>query len=211
MSVPFVQFLAVRWYFRLFIWARFLWQVSRIDLNLEPHASGRHGRTAFLALAESPSGRCCAGWRGARRNDRQQDLLHRRKLLDFKVEIIGTVALLTFVVLGPMLVFTPKLDAVRHRGMVDIRRAGATLCARVRPQVDSQQPPGRRAAARQRGHPVAGRSAQRLPGGQGHARPAIQYEERNGAGAGRSLPVAPLLLTMFSVEQILERVLKVLF
>ena len=33
-SVPIFQFLLLRWFFRLCIWMRFLWQVSRIELNL---------------------------------------------------------------------------------------------------------------------------------------------------------------------------------
>ena len=32
-SVPVFQFLLFRWYFRQFIWARFLWHVSRIELR----------------------------------------------------------------------------------------------------------------------------------------------------------------------------------
>ncbi|WP_240975217.1 hypothetical protein [Paraburkholderia aromaticivorans] len=32
-SVPIFQFLLIRWYFRLFIWTRFLWHVSRIGLS----------------------------------------------------------------------------------------------------------------------------------------------------------------------------------
>ena len=35
-SLPLFQFLLCRWYFRLFIWARLLWQVSRIKLSLVP-------------------------------------------------------------------------------------------------------------------------------------------------------------------------------
>src|SRR6266404_5752033 len=35
-SLPIFQFLLCRWYFRLLIWARFLWQVSRIELNVAP-------------------------------------------------------------------------------------------------------------------------------------------------------------------------------
>src|SRR5262245_3454932 len=35
-SLPLLQFLLLRWYFRLLIWGRFLWQVSRIDLALVP-------------------------------------------------------------------------------------------------------------------------------------------------------------------------------
>src|SRR5580704_18743924 len=35
-SIPIVQFLLLRWYLRLFIWFRFLWHVSRINLHLIP-------------------------------------------------------------------------------------------------------------------------------------------------------------------------------
>ena len=48
-SVPIFQFLLVRWYFRMFIWARFLWQVSRIELRLVPTHPDRVGGLGFLA------------------------------------------------------------------------------------------------------------------------------------------------------------------
>ena len=48
-SLPLCQFLLVRWYFRLFIWTRFLWQVSRIDLKLVPTHPDRVGGLGFLA------------------------------------------------------------------------------------------------------------------------------------------------------------------
>jgi hypothetical protein len=48
-SLPLFQFLLLRWYFRLFIWARFLWQVSRIELKLMPMHPDRCGGLGFLA------------------------------------------------------------------------------------------------------------------------------------------------------------------
>ena len=43
-SVPISQFILLRWYFRLFVWWRFLWQVSKVDLNLVPiHPDGSCG------------------------------------------------------------------------------------------------------------------------------------------------------------------------
>src|SRR5512132_3162782 len=48
-SLPIFQFLLVRWYFRLFIWTRFLWQVSRIELSLIPIHPDRVGGLGFLA------------------------------------------------------------------------------------------------------------------------------------------------------------------
>ena len=46
------------------------------------------------------------------------------KLLDFKVEIVGTVGLLVFVVLGPLLVFTPQLRVARRKGMEEYGSLG---------------------------------------------------------------------------------------
>ena len=49
LSLPLFQFLLLRWYFRLFIWTRFLWQVSRIELSLVPTHPDRAGGLGFLA------------------------------------------------------------------------------------------------------------------------------------------------------------------
>ena len=49
MSLPLFQFLLVRWYFRLFIWGRFLWQVSRIQLALIPSHPDRCAGLGFLS------------------------------------------------------------------------------------------------------------------------------------------------------------------
>src|SRR4030095_14037422 len=48
-SLPLLQFLLLRWYFRLFIWVRFLWQVSRLDLDLAVIRPGRSARLVSLA------------------------------------------------------------------------------------------------------------------------------------------------------------------
>ena len=58
MSLPIFQFLLCRWYFRLFIWARFLWQVSRIDLSLVPTHPDRVGGLGFLSDTVYASSRC---------------------------------------------------------------------------------------------------------------------------------------------------------
>ena len=48
-SLPIFQFLLCRWYFRLFVWARFLWQVSRIKLSLVPTHPDRVGGLSILS------------------------------------------------------------------------------------------------------------------------------------------------------------------
>jgi hypothetical protein len=53
-SLPLFQFLLVRWYYRIFIWMRFLCQVSRIQLSLIPTHPDRVGGLGFLANTVFP-------------------------------------------------------------------------------------------------------------------------------------------------------------
>ena len=179
-SMPIFQFLCLRWYFRFFIWARFLWQVSRMDLKLEPaHPDGAAGlqfsRVRGTARLLADPARVWTVLAGMMAN---RIFYAGARLLDFRVEIVGTVALLVFAVLGPLLVFPPQLRAARRKGLARLWQAGAALCARVRRQMDSRRRVGRRAAAGQRRHSVVGGSAQQLPGDRGHSDGAVRHEER---------------------------------
>ena len=117
-SLPLFQFLLLRWYFRLFIWARFLWQVSRIELKIMPTHPDRSGGMGFLAqvsYAFSPlllaEGAMLAGVMA------NWIFYADAKLLDFKLELVGLVAVLVFAVLGPLLVFAPQLAAAKRVGL----------------------------------------------------------------------------------------------
>ena len=52
-SRPLFQFILIRWYFRLFIWARFLWQSSRLELNLIPTHPDRAAGLGFLGVSSA--------------------------------------------------------------------------------------------------------------------------------------------------------------
>jgi hypothetical protein len=56
-SLPVFQFLLARWYFRVFIWARFLWQVSRLELSLVPTNPDRVGGLGRGASGQSDPAR----------------------------------------------------------------------------------------------------------------------------------------------------------
>ena len=79
-SLPLYQFLLLRWYYRIFIWTRFLWQVSRIELSLIPTHPDRVGGLGFLAntvyafipLAVAHGAHACG-------TDRQSYFLPRRR------------------------------------------------------------------------------------------------------------------------------------
>ena len=77
-SRPLFQFILIRWYFRMFIWARFLWQSSRLELNLIPTHPDRAAGLGFLGGEQC---RLCAAAHGARRaaggTDSKSDLFCR--------------------------------------------------------------------------------------------------------------------------------------
>jgi hypothetical protein len=117
-SLPLFQFILLRWYFRLFVWARFLWHVSRIPLKLVPTHPDRCGGLGFLGSvshAFAPwlvaQGALLAG------TIANQIFFAGAKLPQFKLEIIAVVALMLFAVLGPLLTFIPVLGHAKRVGL----------------------------------------------------------------------------------------------
>jgi len=119
-SLPVFQFILFRWYFRIIVWTRFLWQVSRLDLRLVPTHPDLSGGLGFLSgtvyayvpllLAQGAlfSG-TIANW----------ILYDGGKLPQYKLEIIGLVAATLFLVLGPLLVFVGRLSQARRKGLAE--------------------------------------------------------------------------------------------
>src|SRR5215471_5435277 len=119
-SIPILQFILLRWYMRLFIWFRFLWHVSRMDLNLVPTHPDRCAGLAFLgksAYAFGPilfaQGVMLAGLVASR-------VLYRgESLLSFKLQMGGFVAFFVVAILGPLLMFTPQMARAKRKGLAD--------------------------------------------------------------------------------------------
>jgi hypothetical protein len=117
-SIPIVQFVLLRWYFRLFIWYSFLWQVSRVNLNLVTTHPDRCAGLGFLgksAYAFGPilfaQGAMLAGIVANR-------VLYRGESLpSFKLKIGGFVVFFVLVVLGPLFMFTRRLAIAKRRGL----------------------------------------------------------------------------------------------
>jgi hypothetical protein len=117
-SIPILQFLFLRWYFRVFIWARFLWQVSRIDLSLIPTHPDRVGGLGFLSnsaygfvpLAVA-HGAILSGWIANR-------IFHLGSALpQFKPEIAVMVVLIQGLVFAPLLLFAMQLARAKRTGL----------------------------------------------------------------------------------------------
>ncbi len=116
-SRPLAQFIFIRWYFRLFIWARFLWQVSRLDLHLIPTHPDRAAGLGFVSvsifatsLLSLAHGVLVSGLIANR------IFYAGAKLMDFKLEVIAVVVIVMLVMLGPLLVFSPHLMRAKREG-----------------------------------------------------------------------------------------------
>ena len=211
-SLPLFQFLLLRWYFRILIWGRFLWQVSRLELNLIPIHPDRMAGLGFLTRITHAFGPLLVA-QGAILSGIIADRIFfaGARLPQFKYEIIGTVAFMVLVVLGPLLVFAPRLAQARRIGL----REYGTLAQRYVREFDQKWIRG----GANREEPFVGSAdiqsladlansfeiLQRMNRVPFTLRTVIQL------GIATLAPVAPLLLTMVSMDELLQQALKFLF
>ena len=211
-SLPIFQILLCRWYYRVFIWTRFLWQVSRIDLSLVPTHPDRAGGLEFLsetAYAFVPlllaHGALLAGLLGDR-------IFHlEATLASFMIEILVLVIFLMCVVFGPLLVFAPQLAKAKRRGL----REYGTLAERYVREFDTKWLRGG-APADER---LVGSADIQSLADMGNSFEVVRTmrvvpfskETIIQLAVVTVAPVAPLLLTMMSLEDILKKLLGIVF
>jgi hypothetical protein len=116
-SIPMFQFILLRWYMRLGIWFRLLWQISRLNLHLIAAHPDRAGGIGFLggsSYAFGPilfaQGTLLSGLIASR------VLYEGRALLSFKMEAAGFVGFFVLVILGPLVMFTRRLERTKGKG-----------------------------------------------------------------------------------------------
>lgn len=211
-SLPLFQFILLRWYFRLFIWARFLWRVSRLDLNIMPMHPDRSGGLGFLAGVSQgfapvlvAQGALLAGLMASRM------FFAGAKLTDFKFEVAGLVAVMVFAVLGPLLVFVPKLAAARRTGL---REYGA-LAHRHAIEFDRKW----LRDGNPTGESMVGSSDVQTLADMSNSYDIVKdmkpvlFNMRTVSQLAVTtlIPAAPLLLTIMPLEQLLEALVRMLF
>jgi hypothetical protein len=211
-SVPLFQFLLLRWYYRLFIWTRFLWQVSRIELQLMPTHPDRAGGLGFLAnivYAFTPvllaHGVLLAGLIADR------IFFEGAKLPQFTVEIFAVVGALVFVLLCPLIVFGGQLSRARRAGLGEY----GVLAQRYVRQFDAKWIRGDRDPA----EPLVGSGDIQSLADLANSFDVIRTmrfvpfskETVFQLGVVTVAPLLPLTLTMISFEELLKRLLGAVF
>lgn len=212
-SVPIFQFLMVRSYFRLFIWTRLLWQISRIELRLVPSHPDRVGGLGFLSETINAfipfmlaHGVMLSGGFSAR-------ILHLgASLMDFRLETAAALMILLALVLGPYLAFAPQLEFAKRAGL----RAYGTLAQTYVRNFDAkwlrEEPLGREGMFQHGGDIQSladlGNSVQIVDG---MRLTPFKSDVVFRLGIAMLLPLSPLLLTMMSVDELMKRLLGILF
>lgn len=210
-SVPLFQFLILRWYYRLLMWLVLMLRLSRLTLRLQPLHPDKAGGLGFLAqlsLAFSPllmaQGTMASGWIAGQ-------ILHTgATLMDFKLDLVAaTVISLAFVLL-PLLAFAPAMAEAKRLA----QSAYGSLAMRY--AIDFN-------------HKWAGTNARQGPDPLGDADFQSLADMGNAYGTLSSMrvspfgtqtilslaiaflgPVAPLALTMLSVDELLNRAVALL-
>jgi len=211
-SIPIFQFILLRWYFRLFVWFRFLWQVSRLELRLVPTHPDRAGGLGFLG-GSAGAGTAVPRAQGVRLSGVIANrIVHEASALPaFKEEIAGIVILLVLVVLAPLTVFTPHLVAARRSGL----REYGTLASRYVSEFDAKWVRG--GAGKE--EPLVGSADIQSLADLGNSFEIVRSMSVVPFTRNTVLQLAvitlllatPLLLTMVSLEELVKRLLQVVF
>jgi hypothetical protein len=211
-SIPIFQFILLRWYLRLFIWFRFLWQASRLNLNIIPTHPDRAGGLAFLGVASyafAPilfaQGAMLAGLIANR------VLYAGESLLSFKMEAVGLIAVFMLAILGPLTVFTPILSRAKRKGFADY----GLLASRYVEEFDHKWVKRRGSLS----NDLLGSADIQSLADLGHSYAVIGEMRAVPFGmrdmmllaAATAAPLVPLGLIIFSLEELLIRLVKVIF
>ena len=210
-SVPITQFIGMRWFFRLFIGARLLWQISKLDLHLVPSHPDRHCGLGFLGGIVFALGPILMAQSALLSGYVANRILHEgAKLPDYKIEILALALFLYLLALGPICVFTPRLTRLRVQGLYTYGAlASEYVIGFEKKWMEGQRPSD---------EPLVGsgdiqsladlansfdvvRTIQPFP---------FTKESIIGVTVIIALPLLPLILTMFSLQELLARLLKVL-
>ncbi len=210
-SIPIAQFVLLRWYFRFFIWYRFLWKVSRIRLNLIATHPDRCAGLAFLGKSVYAFGPILFAQGAMLAGVVADRVLYRgENLLSFKLQIIGFVAFFVLIIFGPLVMFTPQMGAAKRKGLADY----GLLAQRY---VDAFAQKWVNGGSAESGELLGSGDFQSLAdlgNSYGMVRDMralpFWWDDITRLALVTLAPFAPLLLTTFSLEELITRVLKVL-
>jgi len=211
-SLPLFQFILLRWYLRIGLWFTFLWKVSRLNLRLIPTHPDRAGGLGFLGqstYAFGPilfaQGAMLAGLIAS------QIFYGGQNLLAFKLPIVGFLAFIVALVFTPLTVFTAHLTGARRKGLAEY---GKLASGYVR---EFEEKWIRGGASKDEA--LLGSGDIQSLADLGNSFGVIQemrfvpfgWKDVTRLAAAAATPLLPLSLTIFSLAEVVEHLLKVMF
>ncbi len=211
-SIPVFQFILVRWYMRFGLWCRLLWKISRLNLHLMASHPDRAGGIGFIGHASCAFGPILFA-QGALLSGMIADrVLYRgQSLLSFKIEAAGLMAATVLITLGPLLMFAPQLERAKRKGRAEYDLLGSRYVLEFEKKWIRRDAPDRE-------EPIGTSGLQSLAdlANSGDVVRDMRYvpfslRDVSWLAAATAGPLLPLYLTTFSLEQLLTRLLQVLF
>jgi hypothetical protein len=210
-SLPIFQFVLLRWYLRFFLWFWLLWRVSRLNLRLVPLDPDRTGGIGFLGRSTTAFMPILFAQGAVLSGLLASQIFHAgRNLMDFKVGIASFVAFFVVVVLLPLVVFTPHLARARRRGMGEFGRLATRYTQEFEQKWVHGDPPQ---------EPLLGSADIQSLADLGNSYSFVQemrfvpfgLKDMTRLAVVAAVPLLPLTLTVFAVEELAGYAFKVLF
>jgi hypothetical protein len=119
-ALPIFSFLMIRWAFRMLVWSRLLWKFSRLRLLITPTHPDQAGGLAFVGKGLIPFGVILFALSAVVSSGIGSRIIFGAgRLEDFQWSYIALFIVLLVVFAGPILIFVPKLIALKQRGMLE--------------------------------------------------------------------------------------------
>ena len=211
-SIPIFQFILLRWYLRFFIWFQFLWRVSKLNLRLTATHPDRTAGLGFLgtsSYAFGPilfaQGALLAGLIAVR------ILYEGQNLMAFKMEAAGLVGFFMLFILSPLVVFAPHLSRAKREGLRDYGQLASRYV-----QGFEEKWIHERASSEDE---LLGSGDIQSLADLGNSFTVVQemrlvpfgLKDAARLAAATAAPLIPLGLTIFSLEELVTRLVKILF
>ena len=210
-SIPIFQFILLRWYLRFFIWFQFLWRISKLNLRLTATHPDRTAGLGFLgtsSYAFGPilfaQGALLAGLIAVR------ILYEGQNLMTFKMEAVGLVGFFMLFILSPLVVFAPHLSRAKRDGLRDYGQ----LASRYVQGFEEKWIPESASSEDE----LLGTGDIQSLADLGNSFTVVQemrlvpfgLKDAARLAAATAAPLIPLGLTIFSLEELVTRLVKIL-
>jgi hypothetical protein len=124
-ALPILLFLMYRWLWRILIWAIFLAEVARLDLQLVPTHADRAAGLGFLEVAHLSFAMIAFGLGAVFSAEAAFGVVYEgARASSFQIPLVVVVVVTQVLFLGPLLVFCPTLARCRRSGLASY--GGAT-------------------------------------------------------------------------------------